>query len=58
MKVGVMTSKEYFGFEFSAGIVKGMPGMILHNTLCKSVLYTCKMCKMCETSKSFFVIMF
>ena len=37
-----------------SGIVKGMSDKVLHNTLCKSVFYTCKMCKMCETSKSFF----
>ena len=24
-----------------AGIVKGMPDKVLHNTLCKSVFYTC-----------------
>ena len=40
--------------NFQPGIVKGMPDMVLHNTLRKSVFYTCKMCKMCETSKKIF----
>ena len=33
-----------------------MPDMVLDNTLCKSVFYTCKMCKMFETSKSLFFV--
>ena len=28
--------------KFYSGIVKGMPNKVLHNTLCKSVFYTCK----------------
>ena len=35
---------------------KSLSDKVFHNTLCKSVFYTCrmcKMCKMCESSKSF-----
>ena len=41
--------------ETLIGIVKSMANMVLHNTLCRSVIYMCKMCKMFETSKSFFM---